>query len=124
MGETLMDSWRPDFRPRMWERDKEQFAAWTGGAAVRSPWKRRRFGIWREEQLSSKLRLAHKAEQKRRADLMANPSAELVEAYRELQAAEAASGARIGCARGGDMTDPKTVRALARLLSDDAEKFQ
>ncbi|QXC46880.1 hypothetical protein KSE96_33015 (plasmid) [Rhodococcus qingshengii] len=124
MGEMLMDSWSPDFRPRMWERDKEPFAAWTGGAAVRSPWKRRRFGIWREEQLSSKLRLAHKAEQKRRAELMANPSAELVAAYAELRAAEAASGARIGCARGGDMTDPKTVRALARLLSDDAEKFQ
>ena len=124
MGETLMDSWSPDFRPRMWERDKEQFAAWTGGAAVRSPWKRRRFRIWREEQLSSKLRLAHKAEQKRRAELMANPSPELVAAYAELRAAEAASGARIGCARGGDMTDPKTVRALARLLSDYAEKFQ
>lgn len=119
-----MDSWSPVFRPRMWERDKEQFAAWTGGAAVRSPWKRRRFRIWREEQLSSKLRLAHKSEQKRRADLMANPSPELVAAYAELRAAEAASGARIGCARGGDMTDPETVRVLARLVNERAEKLQ
>lgn len=119
-----MDSWSPDFRPRAWERDKEQFAAWMAGAAVRSPWKRRRFGIWREEQFWAQMRVAREAEQKRRAELMANPSAELVEAYRELQAAETASGARIGCARGGDMTDPKTVRALARLLSDPAEKFQ
>lgn len=119
-----MDSWSPDFRPRMWERDKEQFAAWEGGAAVRSPWKRRRFRIWREEQFSEQMRVAREAEQKRRAELMANPSAELVEAYRELRAAEAASGARIGCARGGDMTDPKTVRALARQLSDHTEEFQ
>ncbi|MGE2767119.1 hypothetical protein ACQGAO_00030 [Rhodococcus sp. 1.20] len=119
-----MDSWSPNFRRRKWARDKEQFAAWMAGADVRGPWKRRRFGIWREEQLSSKLRLAHKAEQKRQAELMANPSAELVAAYAELRAAEAASGSRIGCARGGDMTDPKTVRALARQLSDHAEKFQ
>ncbi|WP_259349241.1 hypothetical protein [Rhodococcus sp. UFZ-B548] len=68
--------------------------------------------------------MAHRAEQKRRAELMANPSPELVAAYVELRAAETASGARIGCARGGDMSDPKTVRALARLLSDHAEKFQ
>lgn len=124
MGELLVDSWSPEFRPRAWERDKEQFAAWMAGADVRGPWKRRRFRIWREEQFSSQMRVAREAEQKRQAELMANPSAELVEAYRELQAAEAASGARIGCARGGDMTDPKTVRALARLLSDHAEKFQ
>ncbi|MDN3461108.1 hypothetical protein [Rhodococcus sp. APC 3903] len=120
----MSDSWSPEFRPRRWERDKAQFAAWMGGAAVRSPWKRRRFGIWREEQFSGEMRAAREAEQKRRAELMANPSAELVEAYRELQAAETASGAQIGCARGGDMSDPKTVRALARLLSDHAEKFQ
>ena len=124
MGEELMDSWSPDFRPRRWERDKEQFAAWMAGADVRGRWKRRRFGIWREEQFSAEMRVAREAEQKRRAELMANPSAELVEAYRELRAAEAASGSQIGCARGGDMSDPKTVRALARLLSDHAEKFQ
>ncbi|GCB59548.1 hypothetical protein rerp_59560 [Rhodococcus erythropolis] len=105
----------------MWERDKALYAAWMDGAAVRSPWKRRRFAIWREEQFSAEMRVAREAEQKRQADLMANPSAELVAAYRELQAA---SGARIGCARGGDMTNPKTVRALARALSDHAEKFQ
>ncbi|MCZ4547220.1 hypothetical protein [Rhodococcus qingshengii] len=68
--------------------------------------------------------MAHKAEQKRRADLMANPSPELVAAYAELRAAEAASGARIGCARGGDMTDPETVRVLARLVNERAEKLQ
>lgn len=88
-------------------------------ADVRGPWKRRRFGIWREEQFSDHMRVAREAEQKRRADLMANPSPELVAAHEELRAA---SGARSGCARGGDMTDPKTVRAL--LLSDHAEKFQ
>ena len=60
-------------------------------------------------------------QQKRRAKLMANPSAELVEAYRKSQSAEAASDPRIGCARGGDMSDPKTVRAPARLLSDHAD---
>ncbi|MBP2527270.1 hypothetical protein [Rhodococcus sp. PvP104] len=119
-----MDSWSPVFRRRMWERDKEQFAAWMAGADVRGRWKRRRFGIWRKEQFSAQMRVAREAEQNRQAELMANPSAELVEAYRELQAAEAASGSRIGCARGGDMSDPKTVRALARLLSDHAEKFE
>lgn len=77
-----------------------------------------------DARFSSRMRVARDAEQKRWVELMANPSAALVEAYRELQAAEAASGARIGGARGGDMTDPKTVRALARLLSDPAEKFQ
>lgn len=116
----MMDSWSPDFRPRAWERDKEQFAAWMDGAAVRSPWKRRRFDIWRDEQRSERW----EAEERRRADLLANPSPELVAAYEELRAAEAASGARLGCARGGDMTDPETVRFLARLLSDHAEKFQ
>ncbi|WP_285182258.1 hypothetical protein [Rhodococcus sp. MEB032] len=55
---------------------------------------------------------------------MANPSPELVAAYAELRAAEAASGAGIGCARGGDMTDPETVRVLARLVNDRAEKLQ
>lgn len=97
VGEMLMGGWSPDFRPRKWERDKEQFAAWMSGTDVRGPWKRRRFGIWREEQFSSQMRVARDAEQKRQAELMANPSAELVEAYRELHAAEAASGARIGC---------------------------
>ena len=119
-----MDGWSPDFRPRAWERDKEQFSAWMAGADVRGLWKRRRFRIWREEQFSAQMRVAREAEQKRQAELMANPSAELVEAYRELRAAEAASGARIGCARGGDMTDPETVRVLARLVNERAEKFQ
>lgn len=99
----------------------EDLAAWMAGAGVRGPWKRRRFGIWREEQFSAEMRVAREAERKRQAELMANLSPELVEAYRELQAAEASSGARIGCVRGGDMSDPKTVRALARLLSDHAE---
>ncbi|MCW2092982.1 UNVERIFIED_ORG: hypothetical protein M2328_006335 [Rhodococcus erythropolis] len=119
-----MDGWSPNFRRRKWERDKDQFAAWMAGADVRGPWKRRRFRIWREEQFSSQMRVAREAEQKRRAELMANPSPELVAAYAELRAAEAASGARIGCARGGDMTDPETVRVLARLVSEHAEKLQ
>lgn len=119
-----MDSWSPAFRQPKWEREKSQFAAWRGGAAVRSPWKRRRFRIWREEQFSEQMRVARAAEAKRRAGLVANPSPELVAAHEELRAAEAASGARIGCARGGDMTDPETVRVLARLVSDVAEKFQ
>ena len=75
VGEILVDSWSPDFRPRKWERDKEQFAAWMAGADVRSLWKRRRFGIWREKQFSAQMRVARDAEQKRQAELMANPSA-------------------------------------------------
>ncbi len=124
MGEKLMDNWSPDFRPRKWKRDKEQFAAWMDGADVRGPWKRRRFDIWRDEQRSERARVRWEAEERRRADLMANPSPELVAAYAELRAAEAASGARIGCARGGDMTNPETVRVLARLMNEHAEKFQ
>ncbi|MBT2269054.1 hypothetical protein [Rhodococcus erythropolis] len=124
MGRTVADNWSPAFRARRWERDRAQFAAWMDGAAVRSPWKRRRFGIWREEQFSDKMRVARDVERQRRAELVANPSPELVAAYQELRAAEAASGAQLGCARGGDMTDPETVRLLARLLSDHAEKFR
>ena len=52
------------------------------------------------------------------------PVRNLLRAYQELQAAEAASGARLGCARGGDMSDPETVRVIARLLNDHADKFQ
>ena len=91
------------------------------GVDVRGAWKRRRFGIWREAQYAARARRARIEEWQRRAERVANPSPELIEAYRELQAAEAASGARIGYARSGDMSDPKTVRALARLLSDHAE---
>ncbi|ALU73307.1 MULTISPECIES: hypothetical protein [Rhodococcus] len=118
----LMDSWSPKFRPRKWKRDKAQFAAWMDGAVVRSRWKRRRFGIWREDQCAVRAQRARIAEWQRRAERVANPSPELIAAYQQLQAAEAASGARIGCARGGDMSDPKTIRALARLLSDHANR--
>lgn len=124
MGRTLTDDWSPVFRARRWERDRAEFAAWMDGAVVRSLLKRRRFGIWREEQFSDRMRVAREAKLQRRAEAAANPSPELVAAYEELRAAEAASGARLGCARGGDMTDPETVRFLARLLSDHAEKFQ
>lgn len=87
------------------------------GADVRERWKRRRFGIWGEEQFSAEMRVAREAEQKRWADLMTNTSVEFVEAYRELQAAEAASRCTNRLCAGDDTSDPQTVRDLARLLS-------
>lgn len=62
------------------------------------------------------------AQQKRQAELMANPSPDLVAAYEELRATEIGSGARLGCAFVGDMSDPHTVRTLTRLLSDRTDK--
>ncbi|BBE49177.1 hypothetical protein RE2895_61080 (plasmid) [Rhodococcus erythropolis] len=94
------------------------------GATVRAPWKRNRFTIWRREQHAKQVHDSAAVARKQKADRIANPSAELVAAYQELQAAEAASGARLGCARGGDMSDPETVRVIARLLNDHADKFQ
>lgn len=41
---------------------------------------------------------------------------DLLDAYRELHDAEKRTGARINCARGADMSDPATVRRLARVL--------
>ncbi len=123
-GSTLSGDWSPDFQPHKWARDKAEFAAWMDGATVRAPWKRNRFTIWRREQHVKRAHDSAAVARKQKADRIANPSAELVAAYQELQAAEAASGARLGCARGGDMSDPETVRAIARLLNDHADKFQ
>ncbi|MBM4549402.1 hypothetical protein GS445_27505 [Rhodococcus hoagii] len=41
---------------------------------------------------------------------------ELLDAYRELHDAEKRAGATLGCARGADMSDAATVRALAKVL--------
>lgn len=120
----MSESWSPGYRPRRWTREKEQFEAWAGGASISGWWRRRRFDIWREEQLSDRRRVAREAEQKRRAELVANPSAELIAAYQELRAAEVACGGRLGCARGADMTNPETVRGLARLLNSHADEFR
>lgn len=41
---------------------------------------------------------------------------ELLDAYRALRDAEKRTGATLGCARGADMSDAATVRALAKML--------
>jgi hypothetical protein len=41
---------------------------------------------------------------------------ELLDAYRELRDAEKRTGAKLGCARGANMSDAATVRALAKVL--------
>ena len=43
---------------------------------------------------------------------------ELLDAYRALRDAEKRTGATLGCARGADMSDAATVRALAKMLDD------
>ncbi|WP_162487694.1 MULTISPECIES: hypothetical protein [unclassified Rhodococcus (in: high G+C Gram-positive bacteria)] len=43
---------------------------------------------------------------------------ELLDAYRALHDAENRTGATPGCARGADMSDAATVRALAKMLDD------
>lgn len=43
---------------------------------------------------------------------------ELLDAYRALRDTEKRTGATLGCARGADMSDAATVRALAKMLDD------
>ncbi|WP_336879566.1 hypothetical protein [Rhodococcus globerulus] len=82
------------------------------------PWKRARFRRWSREQHLSRIYNAQVAKRTLREDRMANPSPELIAAYRELRAAEDEFGGRLGCARGTDMSDPQQVLALAHLLRE------
>lgn len=50
------------------------------------------------------------------AALTYDEQVELLDAYRALRDAEKRTGATLGCARGADMSDAATVRALAKML--------
>lgn len=110
--------WIPDYQPHKWEKEKAQFASWSDGKRVLAPWKRARFFRWSREQHLFHIDTAQAAKRKLRKDRLANPSPELIAAYRELRAAEDEFGGRLGCARGTDMSDPQQVLALAHLLRE------